>query len=257
MHRLAIHPNDVFADSWNGWAEFLGNGKSKPRSPEQWVPVAESLANKHDGVLPGSRWRQKNGYSGLDDAMRANPEIFSHIKQHRDRRKSISFWVRVAEKVAFDNGGVLPCGAWLAKNGYSTMYGCLTKHPSSFSHIKREKQFKSMPEWVSVAVRLSQEHGGVLPCVGWLASNGYGGLQSAMRNHPEAFEHIVQDKPYSERKSKFDNLSVAKKLAKDNGGVLPNVGWLRRNGYMDVYQSIRKYPDLFSGIKRMRPYAKS
>jgi len=52
------------------------------RRPHEWVPVAETLAQKH-GELPGKKWLERNGYNGLRMALRRRPELFEHIPQHR------------------------------------------------------------------------------------------------------------------------------------------------------------------------------
>jgi len=77
-------PHKSFSCNWEGYGIFLGTLKSR-MSPkgcaEEWVPIAEALAAEHGGVLPNRRWLTKNGYMGLDAAMKRRPELFARIPQ--------------------------------------------------------------------------------------------------------------------------------------------------------------------------------
>ncbi len=55
-------------------------------SAEEWVKRAECLVKENNGVLPSASWLCTNRHTGLYNAMRKNPHLFSHIKQKESRR---------------------------------------------------------------------------------------------------------------------------------------------------------------------------
>jgi hypothetical protein len=87
---------------------------------------------------------------------------------------------------------------------------------------------------------------GLLPHPEWLAQNGYHGLVTAMRQHPEAFAHIEQS---HKRKPLTEHVQDAKRLAHDHGR-LPYPKWLLRNGYSSLHYAMFEHPDAFAGIKQ-------
>lgn len=137
MERLFRVPAVAFKDKWPGWAVFLGNGKQAKRSPESWVPVAEALAKSKGGVLPCWWWLIKNRLSGLGMAIKRRPELFQHIKQDRKHatHNHVGQWVRVAEKLAQENDGIIPGPGWLRKNGFKSLDNAMKVHRLAFSHI--------------------------------------------------------------------------------------------------------------------------
>jgi hypothetical protein len=110
------------------------------KNPEDWVPVAEKLAKKNGGTLQCIYWLDNNGYRGLYRAMRKRPELFAHIKQENKAGKKPEEWIPIAEKLAKENGGTVPCGQWLDKNGYSGLGYMLRTYPELFPNIKQDKK---------------------------------------------------------------------------------------------------------------------
>jgi hypothetical protein len=159
------------------------------KNPEEWIPIAEKLEKEH-GTLPCGAWLEKNGYSALYQAMRKRPELFAHIKQEKKVGKKPEEWIPIAERLEKEHG-TLPCVDWLCENGYSGLNYVMKKHPGWFAHISQEsKAGKKREEWVPIAEKLAQEHGGTLPNAFWLQKNGYRGLYRAMKSRPELFAHI-------------------------------------------------------------------
>ncbi len=48
-----------------------------------WVPIAERIAARHDGILPNPQALIVAGYWALYQQMRRNPGLFNHIRQER------------------------------------------------------------------------------------------------------------------------------------------------------------------------------
>ena len=75
------------------------------------------------------------------------------------------------------------------------------------------KKRRTPEEWVLVAEQLVEEHDGTLPNVSWLRDKGYRGLSYTMRNHPDLFKHIKQDRKI---KTPEEWVLVAEQLVKEH-----------------------------------------
>lgn len=217
-----------------------GGGKK----PEEWVALAEKLAEENGGLLKNTGWLQANGYGGLAQIMSKHPELFAHIP-YKKLRKNTNEWVKDAEQLAAENGGVLQNQKWLTANGYRSLISQYTKHPQLFRHIPREsdKRKKRPEEWVPIADRLAAQNGGILPCKEFLEP----GLVFAIRKHPVLFQHIKQEWKGGKRPEEW--VLIAEQLAVENGGVLKCVGWLQEN-HNALAQVMSKYPKLFAHIRQ-------
>ena len=220
--------------------------------PSEWVPVAEKLAEENGGTLPLLSWLTKNGYSGMALVVKNNPKLFKHIPMKQSSNKSPGEWLPIAEKLAANNGGALPNPHWLAMNGYGAMYTSILNHREIFSHIYQPKFLSRQPieHWIKLAKELVSKNGGKLPAYSWLIANGHRGLYKAMRKCPDKFAAIKRE---SKPLRMIDEwIQIANKLATQNGGLLPNYVWLKRNGCGGLPQMLRKYPQRFGHIKRLR-----
>ena len=130
-----------------------------------------------------------------------------------NKRKTVDEQVKIAENLAQHNNGLLPYSRWLTRHGYSSILPSIKKYPEKFKHIKREyKQIRNpIRHHIKLAEKLTKEHGGILYHVGWLNKNGYAGLVSAIRRHPEEFKHLKQEKL---KKIKKEYAILAKELEK-------------------------------------------
>ena len=160
--------------------------------------------------------------------------------------KSVEEWVLIAEKLAAENGGMLPSRAWLRKNQYTKLATMIDYKPELFTHIKQEKTYNSLEEHVQIAEKLAAENGGILPSGAWLRKNRYG-LRGTIRLHPELFAHIKQE---NRKELPKERVLLAEQLALSNGGILPSDTWLINNKYSGLVTMIQKYPELFTHIKQ-------
>ena len=217
------------------------------KTEKENIAYAEALAKKHGGVLPNTGWLRKNGYEYIDSYMRKYPELFTHIEQDK-KIKTVKEHVADAKKLAKEHGDILPSPSWLRKNGYGGLYLCMRKNPRPFSNIKQSsKKGKTLEEWIVIYNDIIEKNNGLLPSSSWLKKNGYSGLIKCMRKNPKSFPIVEQ---YRKLKTKEEHVADAKRLAKEHNGVLPNFGWLKRNGYQGLNYCMKKYPELFSHIKQ-------
>jgi hypothetical protein len=206
----------------------------------------ENKKQKAKGLLPAVSWLTRNRYMGLCTCMRNHSALFTHIEQKK-MYKFLEEWVKFAEELAMEHDGVLPNSNWLLVKGYGGLRGCMHNHPELFAHIEQDKKFKSSEEWVKIAEGLAKENGGELQYRAWLSRNGYGGLDSCMREYPELFKHIKQKKLL---KSPEEWVKIAEGLAKENGGEIQRRSWLNNNKYTGLDRCMSKNPELFKHIKQ-------
>ena len=215
------------------------------RTCEEWVPIAERLAEENGGTLPYPAQLQKSGFYGLKCALAKHPKLFAHVPQESKRGRVPDEWVPIADRLAEKNGGKLPNHGWLQKNNYRGLSQVLYKLPDLFQHLIQEKKLYAPDEWVGVAEQLASANG-TLPSCRWLHENGYGGLPQRLRDFPELFAHI----PRESRRLRHAKaiIVLAEQLAAAHGGTLPNAKWLQTNGHSGVDAAMRKFPQLFAHI---------
>ena len=218
------------------------------RTPAEWVPIAERMANANGGQLQASSWLQRNGFSGLDSIIRKFPHLFAHVSQHKYTIHPEK-WIPVAERLAKENGGILPNSSWLTRNGHIALYGAMRRRPELFNHIEQANDRMLPHQWVPVAERLAKKNGGTLPNPAWLRDNGHNGLYQAIRNHSSLFAHIEKGLIGV---SLFDWVAVADRLVKENDGLLPSHAWLNKNGHIGLIGAMNRKPDMFSHIKQAK-----
>jgi hypothetical protein len=207
-----------------------------------WARVAHRLAIK--GTLPTSGDLRKNGYYGLEQAVRKHPELFEGL-QLRKTMKGAEGWVPVAESLAKKHGGTLPGRGWLQKHGYGALTRHLMLYPKFFRHIKQKAYFADIQTHVSTAKRLEQEHGRV-PHYCWLVEKGYGAIYQAKRKHPEMFKGISWGQKRSvDAEILAERVIQAQRLAKDHGGRLPAKNWLSEHGHRRLVRTMKRYPEMF------------
>jgi hypothetical protein len=221
------------------------------KDPEEWAKIAEKLVKNNNGILPNRKWLRENKYSGLDQMIKIYPEKFAHIKQKSLKRRTIDEWVSVAEKLVKENNGILPGSTWLRENDYGGLDQMMYKYPDEFSHIKQKRKHRTIEEWVEIAEKLVKENDGILPRRKWLLKNKYYGLLHAVKRYPDEFAHIKQGRKH---KTIEEWVLIAEKIAKENGGILPNPKWLQNNKYGGLYEAMKRYPDEFSHIKQKRKH---
>jgi hypothetical protein len=159
------------------------------KTAEEWIPVAEHLAEQHGGCLPSKRWLNAHGYEGLRGAKERRPDLFAHVKQPRAHRRTPEEWVIVAENLAKKHRK-LPNPKWLETHGFQQLNNVRLRNPSLFAHIQQErKSGRTREEWVLIAEELAAKYKG-LPRTPWLNENGFNGLVQMRTKYRELFEHI-------------------------------------------------------------------
>jgi hypothetical protein len=218
--------------------------KKLQKTLEEHVLDAEKLEKQY-GILPNNRWLTNNNKSGLAYQMNIHPEAFSHIKQKK-MQKTLEEHVLDAEQLE-KKYGKLPFGHWLKNNNKTGLLNHMTKHPKAFSHIKQQKTRKTLKEHVLDAEKLEKQYN-KLPCCFWLRKNKKTGLAVKIKEHPEAFSHIRQDKKIITIK---EWIGIAKNLIEKNNGKLPSYKWIRNSKeYRGLGDCLYNHPEAFKGMKQ-------
>jgi hypothetical protein len=166
----------------------------------------------------------------------------------RQSRYTAAEWVLIAEERARNNDGLLEAPKWLEDNGFSGLARVMWQQPELFAHISQARAVKRAPsEWVPIAEERARNHGGILESPTWLEKNVSSGLAHAMRDHPELFAHIPQER-ISKRVVEW--VPIAEERAQNNGGVLESFCWLRKNGLRSLRRALSKSTTLFAHIPR-------
>lgn len=204
---------------------------------------------KAPGILPCDHWLETHGLRGLVQAKRLHPEAFTHIKQAWAGGLSPKEWVPIAEQLAKEHKGILPCSSWLRTHGHGTLDRAIRDNRKLFSHINQEwKGKRSLESWKKLARNLAKDNGGKLPTATWLLTHNFAGLYSLILKHPRIFGSIERQRNKYTRIAHW--VQIAEALATKNG-ILPPSGWLHKN-YCALYSSMRAWPQAFSHIKQYK-----
>jgi len=261
-----ILPNMKWLDlnEYSGLAYAIRNNREKfshinQKSPgyksiDDWVSVAEELADKNKGKLPKRTWLESNGFTGLITVMYHNPEKFSHILRDLKKGKSPQEWAEIAEELALKHGG-LPPRKWLRENGFASLCGAMDKHKSLFDHIQKQKTLRNVDEWVEVAEELASKNNGILHNQKRLGDMGYTALARMIACNRSKFRHIPQEikmRPPKERKSSKEWVEIAEELSKNNNGTLPAPIEISKMGMGGLRDLLYRKPELFAHIPQSK-----
>ncbi len=117
---------------------------------------------------------------------------------------------------------------------------------------------KALAKNLGMAGRIAKRNGGKLPNPWKLIEMGHGSLYQYIGRHRKHFAHLKFDQAVQTEASaanqfnvaiRQEHLKLAKKLAKQNHGMLPRMRWLTDHGYTRLVSYVRVYPQLFEAIK--------
>lgn len=223
------------------------------KSPEQWVPVAERIADEHGGTLPGKGWLQKNKNAALCRAMSIAPSLFQHIPQ-TSHYADVDDHVATA-KLLEQKYGRVPHYVWLVKNGYNKMYQAKRKHPQLFKGIAfgQEKLLDDVKraKRVALAEKLAKGHGGKLPSQNWLRTHKHGKIAGCIQRFPELFKHIPQEVGKRLR-TVAEWIEFAESLAQKHNGKIPSYTWLYAHHYSGLTRIMKLHPQKFQHLQQRR-----
>jgi superfamily II DNA or RNA helicase len=149
---------------------------------DEWVVVAEGLADDNGGILYRQCDLIKMGYRGLVSCMYAYPKKFEHIKQEvrpvkvifmelEDHEIAPEFDLDVeletARRLAEINNGAIPPNIWLIKNKHMLLVKAIREYPNEFNGMFQynsdfsiidlgiDHDIKNAKEYISLAESLT------------------------------------------------------------------------------------------------------
>ena len=117
---------------------------------EEYVELAEALAEENNGKLPTATWLDRNGYNSLYAYMRDHTKHFEHIRREYKisltdkpvrpirKYKRVRDHLKTARRLVKEHG-FLPGCQWLMQNGHTDLYACINNHPEAFRNIEKKK----------------------------------------------------------------------------------------------------------------------
>jgi len=166
-------------------------------------------------------------------------------------RELIKRRVKLAEKLASQNNGILKSPTWLQHNGFTKLYDTMKKYPEFFSHIQQEILRADVPYRVQEAEDLAKGNNGLLYRTGTLIDMKKTAILHAMARYPDLFSHIKREEPLT---NPVDvRVEEAEQLCKKNGGLLPHKGYIIKN-HSQLYQAMNKHPERFSHLKQEKRF---
>jgi len=89
----------------------------------------------------------------------------------------------------------IPSVGWLQGNGYSGLNTWLYKHPKVVEKYGRDwAGGRTSEEQLQLVMQLTENGKKPIPGVSWLYGNGYTGLDTWLRKHPEVVEKYGWDR---------------------------------------------------------------
>lgn len=202
------------------------------------ILTATKLANENNGILPSQRWLKDNGFKWLAHSIEKYREKFDFVQEKE--RTTLGEAIEYAEKLAKDNGGLLPSG--LQGKKLAWLYAQIKNYPDKFAHISKEKVLRNINDANKAAKELFERFGKI-PNHKWLKDNDLTWLSAWLIKLPNNFEKFgykinisIKGKIHRTFEEKE---SIVKKLIDDNNGVVPSNKWLNTKGYRWVDSHIR------------------
>lgn len=210
------------------------------RTPAEWVPVAEQLAEEHSG-LPGTGWLDQNGYSGLGRAIEKHPALFAHIKrlrpswrpfvearkyvrtQNLSSKKAHQVWpkndrpkdIPSNPNTEYKDAGWISWGDYLGTGNIAPQNRIFLPFKKARAYA-RSLKINGQAEWFQwcKAKKLGNipAHAGeVYKTTGWISWPDFLGCDTCLQGpeHRTALRSAIAT------------------LRRRNGGVLPSVGWMQ------------------------------
>jgi hypothetical protein len=211
------------------------------------IRQAERLAAKY-GKLPCDNWLRLHHLGGLQEAKRQHPQAFANIPQDKPQatRVPLTEHIKVARQLAAKYGEV-PGPGWLCSHEHTRLYNAMRRQPDAFQGIPRQlpPKRRTLKEHVAVAKQLAAKNKGQLPSATDLIACGELKLYHARCRNPAAFKNVPQKRRTRVRWTLEKYVTLATRLAAQNKGKIPSVGWLKTHGHLNLSVTMRAKPEAF------------
>jgi len=172
------------------------------RTSEEQLQLVMQLTENGKKPIPGVRWLRDNGYRALAKWLLTNPEVVEKYGQDRLRAgwRTSEEQLQLVMQLTENGKKPIPGVGWLYGNGYRALDDWLSKHPEVVEKYGQDwAGGRTSEEQLQLVMQLTENGKKPIPGVGWLQGNGYGGLDSWLRKHPEVVEKYGRDWAGSKR----------------------------------------------------------
>jgi len=197
------------------------------KSEEEWMELAEYvIENNNESIPPYSEFKRL-GMLDLYRFISRYPEKFNHIRRTNPKKDRITPKEKkeLAEKIASENGGILPCRSDLYKI-----------HCGLSAHIDRNPtMYTGMKQYYGVNKEIQ--------IIGGSRELDNKPMKKEKANNSSLSPRYTSKNEKDEKKRNF-----AQKIADENDGVLPKLRQLVLDGHGALAASIKRYPSIYKGI---------
>jgi len=222
------------------------------KSPEEQLQLVMQLTENGKKPIPHSHWLQGNGYIGLYKWLLKNPEVVEKYGQDWGGGRTSEEQLQLVMQLTENGKKPIPGVRWLQGNGYIGLDIWLRKHPEVVEKYGQDwGGGRTSEEQLQLVMQLTENGKKPIPGVRWLQGNGYSGLNSWLRKHPEVVEKYGQDRLC---RTPEEQLQLVMQLTENGKKPIPSVGWLRGNGYGGLSKWLLKNPEVVEkyGQDRLR-----
>jgi len=228
--------------------EKYGQDRLRQTSEEQ-LQLVMQLTENGKKPIPHRRWLIDNGYAALDTWLYKHPEVVEKYGQDRLRRTSEE-QLQLVMQLTENGEKPIPHRRWLIDNGYGGLDAWLRKHPEVVEKYGQDRLRQTSEEHLQLVMQLTENGEKPIPGSGWLCGNGYTGLDSWIRKHPEVVEKYGRD--WAGGRTSEEQLQLVMQLTENGKKPIPGYGWLCGNGYRALDAWLRKHPEVVEKYGRDR-----
>lgn len=173
--------------------------------------------------------------------------------------RSVEENVDLAERLAQNNGGVLPTVSQIRRRGYHGLYFSMLRYPKMYKHLKRStakdsyraKKKNTLHRYEALAMKLCiKGTNNELPSKTALRKRGHSNLVAYILKHPESFAKFSFRETNRGYITLQERVIQAETIAQKNGGVLPPTTVLIEKYGIAFYKATRRHKELFEHIPK-------
>ena len=242
------------------------------KAPGKTLPLDElkriylAIVEEHGEEAYSSTWMEKNGYRGLlrqvyekhkmkwDDFRKQCGIKFNN--RFKSRNETLEELIGIYKSIVLKNGEKTYSCKWVIENGHKWIYRQVTKkHKISWPKFRKKcgidatlnrEDVLSLNDLVEEYKSITKEHGEKAYSSDWIQKNGYSWLYDQVSNkHKLSWDDFRKksgiDVIFNRKDVLLEDLiEKYKSIIREHGEKAYSCEWLRKNGYLWLYEQINK-----------------